>query len=157
MGTPTELMVLVFSITSGAHSLEEEVSDVLTLSPHFLYITAYVIVISSNNSKTMLHRERPVGEETVVVIYLSSISTALVDKFRTPLIIKSRRSWQNLCFLKEDVRSQDTVLVFILSKTFSWSTIFLVASVPEVSPWISSDSSAEHRFDFPLEVAPSSF
>lgn len=71
----------------------------------------------------MLHRGRPVGEETVVVIYLSSVSTALVDKFRTPLTIKSRKSWQNLCYLKEDVRSQGTLSVFTLSKTVRWSTM----------------------------------
>lgn len=60
-------------------------------------LSPLVIAVSSNSGyhgKPRVHVGRPVEEETIPVIYLGSVSTALVDKFRISPGRQNRKSCQ---------------------------------------------------------------
>lgn len=72
----------------------------------------------SDHGKPTVHIGRPAEEETVPVIYLGSVSTALVDRFRISPSRQNRKSCQNIFYLWEEVRSG-----FILNKTLTQSVM----------------------------------
>ena len=122
-------------------------------------ISHLVIVISNNSNnhgKPMVHVGRPVEEGTVAMIYLGSVSTALVDKFRISPSRQNRKSCQNIFYLQEEIRS-----VFILNETSMQSRDVPGYCSPRnikhmVPSQVISNSSDEQKFGFSLEKVVSS-
>lgn len=59
---------------------------------------------SNNHGKPAVHLGRPV-EKVVLVIYLGSVSTALVEKFRISPSRQSRKPCQNFFYLEREIGS----------------------------------------------------